>query len=176
MKCIPTDVEGAFIIEPSKFGDERGYFSPMYDDKKFKAHNLCAHFPRVNCSLSVEKGTLRGLHYQHPPYQETKLLRVLRGAVWDVALDLRKDSPTYKKWTAVTLTPDNYQLFYVPAGCAHGFQTLEPNTEVLYLCSNYYSIENEGGIRWDDPAFSIPWPLNPTVISEKDKNHPHFCN
>ena len=95
---------------------------------------------------------------------------------WDVALDLRKDSPTYKQWTGVTLTPDDYSLFYIPAGCAHGFQTLEPNTEVLYLCNSYYNVEHERGIRWDDPHFSIPWPLPPTEISDKDKNHPNFLD
>ena len=176
MKCIPTQVEGAFIIKPTKFGDDRGFFSPMFEDKLFQKHNLCSSFSRVNCSLSTQKGTIRGLHFQLPPFQETKMLRVLRGAVWDVALDLRKDSPTYKQWTGVTLTPDDYSLFYIPAGCAHGFQTLEPNTEVLYLCNSYYNVEHERGIRWDDPHFSIPWPLPPSEISDKDKHHPNFLD
>lgn len=176
MNIIPTNVHGSFIIEPPQFGDERGFFSPMYDIKRFEANGLCTEFTRVNTSLSVEKGTLRGMHYQPPPYQEVKLLRVIAGAVWDVALDIRPDSPTFGQWCGVELTAQNRRLLYIPAGCAHGFQTLQPNTEVLYLCSNEYSVTHEKGVMWNDPQFNIEWPLVPTVISDKDNTHPSFSN
>ncbi len=174
MNCIPTLVDGAFIIEPPEFGDDRGFFSPVYDTKRFAANGLCTSFTRMNCSLSVERATLRGMHYQPEPYQEVKLLRVVRGAVWDVALDIRPDSPSFGKWVGVELTAKNRRLLYIPAGCAHGFQTLEANTEVLYLCSNEYTVQHECGIMWNDPFFSINWPLEPTVISEKDQKHSLF--
>ncbi len=174
MNCIPTNVHGAYIIESPQFGDERGFFSPVYDAKKFSDKGLCTSFTRMNCSLSVEKGTLRGMHYQPEPYQEVKFLRVIRGAVWDVALDIRTNSPTFGQWHGVELTAENRRMLYIPAGCAHGFQTLEPNTEVMYLCSNEYTATHEKGIMWNDPHFQIHWPLPPTVISDKDQKHPPF--
>ena len=174
MNCISTNVEGAYIIEPPQFGDERGFFSPVYDQQRFADKGLCTSFSRMNCSLSVEKGTLRGLHFQPSPYQEVKLLRVVQGAVWDVALDIRRDSPTFGQWCGVELTSENRRLLYIPAGCAHGFQTLTANAEVVYLCSNTYKAQHEKGVMWNDPAFSIEWPLTPTVISDKDKLHPLF--
>ena len=170
----PTKVHGAFLVEAPQFGDSRGFFSPVYEDRKFKAQGLDFSFTRINTSLSVQKGTVRGLHYQPPPYQETKLVRVIHGAIWDLALDLRRDSPTFGEWTGVRLDARSRTLFYVPAGCAHGFQTLAPNTEVLYLCDNYYSADKERGIRWNDPRFKIEWPETPTEISEKDQAHPDF--
>ncbi|MEC7985136.1 MAG: dTDP-4-dehydrorhamnose 3,5-epimerase [Myxococcota bacterium] len=174
MKLIPTKLHDCFVIEAHQFGDSRGFFSPMFEDRKFKERGIVHHFTRINTSLSAQKGTIRGLHYQPPPYQETKLVRVIQGAIWDVALDLRQESPTFGQWTGVRLDSQNRRLFYVPAGCAHGFQTLEPNTEVLYLCSNYYSVEQERGIRWDDPHFSISWPEEASEISQKDQTHPDF--
>ena len=174
MNIIPTKVEGAFLLEAPQFGDSRGFFSPVYDDRKFQHLGLESNFTRVNASFRVEKGTIRGLHYQPPPYQETKLIRVIRGSIWDVALDLRKNSPSYGQWTGVILNDQSRQLFYVTAGCAHGFQTLEKNTEVMYLCSNYYNVEKERGIRWNDPHFSIDWPEKATVISSKDQTHSDF--
>ena len=175
MKLTPTAVDGAYIIEPVEFGDARGMFSPIYEDRKFANLNLCSHFTRVNGSFSAQKGTLRGLHYQPAPYKEAKLLRVIRGRVWDIAVDIREDSPSFGKWAATELSAENRKLFYIPPGCAHGFQTLEENTEVLYLCSNYYTAEHEKGICWNDPFFSIDWPLPPTVLSDKDQNHPSFA-
>lgn len=174
MNCISTKVEGAYIIEPPQFGDDRGFFSPVYDQKRFAQKGLCTSFSRMNCSLSVEKGTLRGMHYQPHPHQEVKLLRVVRGAVWDVALDIRPDSSTFGQWCGVELTSENRRLLYIPAGCAHGFQTLVPNTEVMYLCSSEYTAQFEKGVMWNDPTFNIEWPLSPTVISEKDLQHPIF--
>ena len=176
MKCISTNVDGVFVIEPQSFGDERGFFSPIYDEKRFSKYGLCTSFTRMNCSLSVEKGTLRGMHYQPSPYQEVKLLRVIQGAVWDVALDVRPNSPTFGQSFGVELSAHNRRLLYIPAGCAHGFQTLEQNTEVIYLCSNEYTAQHECGVMWNDPLFSISWPLPPTVISEKDQQHPPFPN
>ena len=174
MKLHETAVQGAYVIEPLEFGDARGMFSPIYEDKKFAQHQLCSHFTRMNGSVSAHKGTLRGLHYQPAPYEEAKLLRVLRGRVWDVAVDIRPNSPTFGRWASVELSVQNRNLFYIPPGCAHGFQTLEDDTEVLYLCSNYYTAEWERGIRWNDPFFAISWPMTPTVLSEKDQNHSLF--
>jgi dTDP-4-dehydrorhamnose 3,5-epimerase len=176
MNCIPTNVHGAFIIEPPQFVDERGFFSPVFDTKRFEAHGLCSSFTRMNCSLSIKQGTLRGMHYQTAPYLEVKLLRVIHGAVWDVALDIRAKSPTFGQWCGVELTAENRKLLYIPAGCAHGFQTLVPNTEVIYLCSSEYSASHECGMMWNDPAFNIEWPHKPTIISDKDQKHPLFSS
>ena len=169
MNIISTDVNDVVVIEPKVFGDNRGFFSPLFEDKQFKAAGITEHFCRINNSLSATKGTIRGMHYQPPPFQEGKLLRVIKGAIWDVALDLRKDSPTFGKWAGATLTAENRSLFYVPPGCAHGFQTLADDTEIIYLCSNYYNPSIERGVRWDDPTFKIKWPLAPTIISDKDQ-------
>ena len=174
MKLTPTDVLDAVIIEPLSFGDERGFFSPVFDERKFQAAGITDRFCRMNNSRSAFIGTIRGMHYQPPPHQEAKLLRVIQGSIWDVALDLRKESPTFGKWAGVTLTAENRKLFYIPPGCAHGMQILEENTEVIYLCSNYYAPQLELGVRWDDPKFGIEWPLEATVLSEKDANHPFF--
>jgi dTDP-4-dehydrorhamnose 3,5-epimerase len=174
MNVSKTVVEGAVIIEPLSFGDERGFFSPVFDDRKFQQIGISEKFCRMNNSCSSYKGTIRGMHYQPPPYQEGKLLRVIRGSIWDVALDLRKDSSSFGKWSGVELTATNRKLFYIPPGCAHGMQMLEDDTEVIYLCSNYYSPSVERGVRWDDPKFGIKWPLEATVISDKDRKHPLF--
>lgn len=174
MKVTTTDVQDAVIIEPLSFGDERGFFSPVFDDQKFQAIGINDRFCRMNNSKSTIVGTIRGMHYQPPPFQEAKLLRVIHGSIWDVALDLRKDSPTFGKWSGVKLTAENRKLFYIPPGCAHGMQILEENTEVIYLCSNYYSPKHERGVRWDDPKFAIEWPIKATVLSEKDAKHPFF--
>ncbi len=174
MKVISTAVQDVKIIEPPCFGDERGFFAPIFEDRKFKQIGIADHFTRLNNSFSAEKGTIRGLHFQPPPDQEAKMVCVLRGRIWDVALDLRQDSPTFGKWAGTELNSKTRRWFYVPAGCAHGFQTLEDNCEIIYLCSQYYNVHTERGLRWNDPNFDISWPLPPTILSEKDQNHPNF--
>ena len=129
---------------------------------------------QINTSMSVAKGTLRGMHYQTEPKAETKVIRCLRGAIHDVIIDLRRDSPTFRQWYGCELTEENRSMLYVPRGFAHGFVTLEPRTEVIYLVSEYYSPECERGVRWNDPAFKIDWPVAPTVISDKDQQFPPF--
>jgi len=174
MNITKTAVQDAVVIDPLTFQDDRGFFSIVFEDRNFSKVGINENFVRINNSLSVYKGTIRGMHYQPPPHHEGKLLRVIRGSIWDVALDLRSNSPSFGKWTGVTLSGSNRTLFYIPPGCAHGFQSLEDDTEILYLCSNYYSADHERGVLWNDPKFGIEWPLEATVLSEKDQNHPPF--
>jgi len=169
-----TPLRGAYIIELEKKGDERGFFARFFCEKEFKDANLIYQFVQINNSLSAEKGTLRGMHYQMFPHAETKIVRCIKGALYDVILDLRPDSSTFGKSFGAKITADNRKMMYVPEGFAHGFLTLEDNTEALYLVSAFYAPEAERGVRWDDPKLSIYWPELPKVISEKDKNHPLF--
>jgi dTDP-4-dehydrorhamnose 3,5-epimerase len=162
-----TRVPGVWIVELEQRGDERGFFARVFDDDEFAQHGLVSHWVNVNNSLSSERGTLRGMHYQEPPAAEVKLVRCIRGGLYDVALDLRTG-----EWFGTELTAENRRMLYVPEGCAHGFVTLEPDTEVFYFTSAHYSPEHEGGVRWDDPAFGIEWPLEPTVLSDKDRAWP----
>ena len=162
-----TSVPGAFVIELERIGDERGFFSRMFEDRLFEEHGLVSHFSNVNNSLSAERGTLRGMHYQVPPAAEVKLVRCIRGSLFDVAVDLET-----RRWFGTELSADNRRMLYVPEGCAHGFLTLEDDTEALYLTTSYWSPEHERGLRWDDPAIGIEWPLEPTVLSEKDRAWP----
>jgi dTDP-4-dehydrorhamnose 3,5-epimerase len=169
-----TELNGAYIIEIEKLTDNRGFFGRAWCQKEFEQHNLIARIRQVNVSSNMRKGTLRGMHYQIAPYQETKLVRCTRGSIYDVIIDLRTSSPTYGRWTGVELTAKNYRLLYVPEDFAHGFQTLEDNTEVTYQVSQFYMPGSEGGIRWNDPAFSIEWPMSVQVLSEKDDNWPNY--
>ncbi|MDG1279235.1 MAG: dTDP-4-dehydrorhamnose 3,5-epimerase [Algoriphagus sp.] len=169
-----TELKGAFILEIKKLEDERGFFGRSWCAKELAAHGLKHDIKQANTSLSLKKGTIRGMHYQNDPFQETKLIRCTRGAIYDVIIDLRKNSPTYKQWVGVELTQDNYKMLYVPEDFAHGFITLEDNCEVSYLVTQFYTPGAEAGIRWDDPEFKIEWPMNPEVISEKDRNHPNY--
>ena len=169
-----TDIEGCCLINPPRFEDERGFFSPLFDPKRYQGANLPTQFDRVNSSLSKQKGTLRGMHYQLPPHQEVKLVRVIRGAIWDVCLDIRPDSATFGQHQGVRLDAINRSLFLIPEGCAHGFLTLEPNTEVLYLASSIYSTDRERSIRFNDPEFDIEWPGTIEVISKRDRDTPLF--
>jgi len=162
-----TPVPGVFVIELEKRGDERGFFARVFEDRTFEEHGLVSHWTNVNNSLSAERGTLRGMHYQLPPTAEVKLVRCVRGSFYDVALDLETG-----KWFGTTLSADNRRMLYVPEGCAHGFLTLEDDTEALYLTTSYWSPEHERGVRWDDPAFAIEWPFEPVVLSEKDRAWP----
>ncbi|MBS4167671.1 dTDP-4-dehydrorhamnose 3,5-epimerase [Parachlamydia sp. AcF125] len=174
MEFIPTPLEGAFMIDLNKFGDERGFFARLFCQKEFARHGLESGIVQVNNSFSAKKGTLRGLHYQLAPYEETKLVRCIQGALYDVIVDLRVDSPTFKKAFGAVLSSENRLMMYVPKGFAHGFMTLEPDSEIMYFVSQFYSQEYERGVRWDDPAFAIGWPAAPALISERDKNHPDF--
>ncbi|MGA8165516.1 MAG: dTDP-4-dehydrorhamnose 3,5-epimerase [Waddliaceae bacterium] len=175
MKIISTPLKGAVLIELEQKGDQRGFFSRLFCSRIFDNHGLEPKIVQVNDSFSEEKGTLRGLHYQLPPYEETKLVRCISGSIYDVILDLRQDSPTFGRSYGVELSAENRRMLYVPRGFAHGFLTLAPSTEMLYLVSEFYSPECERGIRWNDPYFSIEWPNAPVVISEKDQSRPDFA-
>ena len=170
-----TKLKGAFIIEVEKLEDHRGFFARTWCENELESHGLSHGFVQINNSFTYRSGTIRGMHYQVAPYEETKLFRCIRGAIFDVIIDLRKDSPTYMDWFGIELTADNRKMLYVPQGFAHGYQTLADNTEILYPVSQFYNPEAERGVRWNDPAFNIDWPeKNSITISEKDKNWPNF--
>lgn len=174
MRYTPLPLEGAFLIDMDKLQDERGFFARVYCAKEFQERGLESNFVQVNNSLSVQKGTLRGLHYQIPPYQETKLVRCIKGSCYDLIVDLRKESKTYGDAFGAVLSMDNHRMMYVPKGFAHGFLTLEENTELVYMVSEYYHPKHERGIRYDDKALNINWPEKVTVVSERDLKHPNF--
>lgn len=159
-------------VEPRE--DERGMFCRSWCAREFANAGLDHHLTQCNLSFNSYRGTLRGMHYQADPYPEAKLVRCERGAIYDVALDLRKASPTYLKWTSAELTSDNRRSLFVPAGCAHGFQVLEDNTEVFYQMSESYHPDLALGVRWDDPAFGISWPLENPLLSARDASYPDF--
>jgi dTDP-4-dehydrorhamnose 3,5-epimerase len=169
-----TPLPGAYLIELEKKGDDRGFFARAFCEKEFANHKLSSRFVQVNNSLSAQSGTLRGMHYQLSPKGETKLVRCIRGGLFDVILDLRKDSPTFGKSFGAELTAENRRMMYVPKGFAHGFITIEPNTEAFYFVDEFYSPEHERGVRWNDPKFKIAWPAHPEVLSDKDKNQRDF--
>ena len=159
-------------MEPEPRGDERGWFARMFCRREFEAHGLIAEVAQSNTSFSKYAGTLRGMHFQKPPAEETKLVRCIRGDIYDVVLDVRPGSPTRGQHFGAELTQNNGRMLYVPRGCAHGFLTLEPESEILYLVSEYYAPETESGVRYDDPAFGIEWPRPVEVISDKDAGWP----
>jgi len=168
MKFIESKFKGAFIIEPERLDDERGFFARIFCREEFEAHGLNPNLVQCSISFNKKKGTLRGMHYQIAPHEETKLVRCTLGAIHDVIIDLRPDSPTRKKWMAVDLTAENRRILYVPKGMAHGFLTLEDNTEVSYQMSEAYHAGSARGVRWDDPAFGIQWPGEPVFLSQRD--------
>lgn len=168
----PTPIPGACTIEIEKRGDERGFFARMYCEREFAAAGLNTRFVQVNNSLSSRQGTLRGMHYQLPAAAEVKVVRCVRGALYDVIVDLRPDSPAFGHWYGAELSADNRRMMYVPQGCAHGFLTLAPDTEALYLVSAFYAPDRERGLRYDDPAFRIEWPIAPEEVSAKDRQWP----
>lgn len=174
MKFHSTPVKDAYLVELEKRGDERGFFARLFCAKEFEEHGITQNFVQANNSLSADKGTLRGMHYQLGEAAETKVVRCIRGSLYDVVLDIRPDSPTFGKWYGHELTAENRLMMVVPEGCAHGFLTLEDDTEAFYLVSAYYSPELERGIRWNDPKFQIEWPIEPEIISDKDQKHPDF--
>lgn len=165
-----TTLKDAYIIELNKFKDERGFFARSFCAKEFEDHGIKFPVAQVNVSYNRLKQTLRGLHYQQEPHGEAKLMQCTKGSIYDVIIDMRSDSPTYMQWIGVELTENNHRLLYVPERFAHGYLTLEDDTEVIYQVSEFYMAGAEQGIRWDDPAFNIDWPLEPKIISEKDKS------
>ena len=171
MVFIETNLKGAFIIEPEFLRDERGFFARTWCQKEFAAHGINPCFVQCNISSNTKKGTLRGLHYQVKPHEEAKLVRCTMGAAYDVILDLRPGSPTFKQWVAVELTAENRRMLFIPAGLAHGFQTLVDNTEIFYQMSEFYHPECARGVRYDDPDFAIRWALPVTIVSNNDMSY-----
>lgn len=163
------------VLEIEQIEDERGFFARLWDAGELSRHALRAELSHISLSFNRRKGTLRGLHYQIPPMAEAKIVRCVRGAVFDVAVDLRESSPTFKHWTGVELTAENRRALYIPEGLAHGFQTLADDTEVMYFICGEYSREHSRGVRWDDPAFGIEWPEGPRTINERDRTYPDFA-
>lgn len=172
MNVTPLKLTDAFVLEPVVHGDHRGFFMESYNDSLLKQHGIAYNFIQDNQSLSAEAGVLRGLHYQLNPKAQTKLIRVLTGAIYDVIVDIRKSSPTFGQWVGVILSEHNHRQLLVPKGFAHGFCTLVPNTQVLYKVDEYYSPENDRGILWNDPALGIDWPTSNPTLSDKDQRHP----
>jgi len=171
MKFTETKLKGAFIIEIELIKDERGFFARTWCKKEFSEYGLNPNLAQCNISFNKKKGTIRGMHYQDDPYQEAKLVRCTRGSIFDVIIDIRPDSNTFQKWISVELTSTNQKMLYIPEGFAHGFQTLEDNTEVFYQMSEYYHPECARGIRWDDPKLGITWPdVEHRIISGNDLN------
>jgi len=169
-----TKLQGAFIIEPEMLIDERGAFARTFCRKDFESHGLNGSISQCSISLNTRKYTLRGMHYQKKPCAEAKLVRCSRGVIYDVIVDLRYDSPTFKQWTSVEISAENRKMVYVPVDFAHGFQTLTDGTEVIYQMSEFYSPSHAGGFRWNDPSFKIKWPSDNFVISSKDQTYPDF--
>ncbi|MDR6878734.1 dTDP-4-dehydrorhamnose 3,5-epimerase [Bacillus sp. 3255] len=174
MNIKTTKLEGLYIIEPDVHGDSRGFFMESYNIEKFKVLGIDFNFVQDNHSLSVETGVLRGLHYQLNPKAQTKLVRVAAGAIYDVVVDIRKDSSTFGQWIGIILSEDNKRQLLVPQGFAHGFCTIVPNTQVLYKVDEYYSPEHDRGILWNDPSLGIDWPTSKPILSDKDQKHPLF--
>jgi dTDP-4-dehydrorhamnose 3,5-epimerase len=174
MQFIETIFPDTWLIEPTPAWDSRGCFTRMFCAQEFAKHGLETNFVQHSSSYTVAKGTLRGMHFQRAPHGEIKVVGCRSGAIWDVIIDLRADSPTYRRWLSFELTPENRCQLYIPVGLAHGFQALCDNTEVQYLTSAFYEPSAASGIRYDDPAFVIDWPLPPTAISERDSAWPYL--
>ncbi len=174
MLFTPTPLPGAYLIDLEKKGDDRGFFARAFCANEFSQYNLVGHFCQVNNSLSAQKGTLRGMHYQLAPKAETKVVRCIRGSLYDMILDLRQGTTTFGHSFGAELSAENRRMMYVPKGFAHGFLTLVNDTETIYFVDEFYSPEQERGIRYNDPKFKLQWPAAPTVISDKDKSQPDF--
>jgi dTDP-4-dehydrorhamnose 3,5-epimerase len=175
MRISPTGLAGLCLIEVEKRDDERGYFARTFCAQEFAAAGLVTSFPQCNTSFNRKRGTLRGLHFQADPFPEAKLVRCTRGTIFDVAVDLRPESPTRCQWFATILSADNANMLYVPAGFAHGFQTQEDATEVFYQMGESYRSDLARGVRWNDPAFAIKWPLAGPTLSPRDATYPDFA-
>lgn len=174
MKFTETELSGAFIVDLEPRGDERGLFARTFCQREFERYRLSPRVVQCNLAFNDYRATLRGMHYQAPPHQETKLVRCTSGAIFDVIIDLRRKSPTFCHWFGIELSSNNRRMLYVPEGFAHGYVTLTHNSEVFYQVSEFYTPQSERGVRWDDPVFGIRWPIQPQVISDKDRNHPDF--
>jgi dTDP-4-dehydrorhamnose 3,5-epimerase len=174
MRFVQTSLRDAYIVEPEKHADDRGFFARTWCQQEFRDRGLDADLVQCNLSFNHKKGTLRGMHWQQPPFAETKLVRCTQGAIYDVIVDLRPDSPTLGQWIGVELTPENSRALYVPQGFAHGFQTLSDRTEVFYQMSSFYQPGAAQGFRWDDPAFQIDWPEAVSVISDRDRSYTRY--
>ena len=175
MKLIPSKLSDAFLVEPKVFEDARGFFMESYSRRAFEEHRIDITFVQDNHSLSRAQGVLRGLHFQRPPHAQCKLLRVTRGAVYDVIVDLRKDSPTFGAWEGFELSEENHRMLLVPKGFAHGFCTVRPDTEVMYKVDEFYMPALDAGILWNDPEIGIRWPVESPVLSEKDRKLPRMA-
>jgi dTDP-4-dehydrorhamnose 3,5-epimerase len=171
-----TELRGSYVIEPERQEDERGFFARVWCQKEFHEHRLDTTIVQCNVSFNKKRGTLRGMHYQADPHAEVKVIRCTRGSLYDVIVDLRPDSPTYKRYISIVLSADNHKILYVPKGFAHGFQTLEDHTEVFYQMSEIYTPKSSRGFRWNDPAFHIVWPDDTRTISSKDLSYPDFSS
>jgi dTDP-4-dehydrorhamnose 3,5-epimerase len=174
MRSTRTDIGGVFILSADVHRDDRGAFARAYCRDTFRDLGIDAEPHQISLSFNVERGTLRGLHAQHAPHEEAKLITCAAGSIFDVAVDLREGSPSYGRWTAVTLNAGDGRSFYIPKGCAHGFQTLEANTTVAYQITTAYAVQASFGVRWNDPKLAIPWPLAPGKISVADQRLPYF--
>jgi len=174
MQVIETTIADVKVLAPKRFKDARGFFSEVYNQRLFREIGIDVQFVQDNHSLSAERGVVRGLHYQVEPMAQHKLVRVVRGAIMDVAVDIRRSSPTFGRQVAVMLSADNWQQMFIPIGFAHGFATIEPNTEVIYKVSNFYSPQHERGIRWNDPGLQIAWGIREedAILSDRDRVHP----
>lgn len=173
MIFTPVELAGAWVIEPERLKDERGFFARTFCQREFESRGMKPHVAQCNISFNHHKGTVRGMHYQEPS-GEAKLVRCTKGAIYDVIIDLRPGSPTFRKHFGVVLSEENRSMLYIPEMFAHGFQTMEENTEVFYQMSEFYIPDNSKGVRWDDPAFAIQWPHDVSVISERDRTYPNF--
>ncbi|MBB6142863.1 dTDP-4-dehydrorhamnose 3,5-epimerase [Silvibacterium bohemicum] len=169
-----TKLPKVFEIEPEPHHDDRGFFARIWCEKEIEVHGLNPKLVQCSISFNSRKGTLRGMHFQAEPYAESKIVRCTSGAIYDVVIDLRPKSPTFRQWIAVILSARNHRMIYVPEGCGHGFLTLEDQTEVVYQMSEFYNPESSRGTRWNDPAFQIAWPEAVEVISERDQTYPNF--
>jgi dTDP-4-dehydrorhamnose 3,5-epimerase len=174
VRFAETGLDGAVIVEPEPFVDARGLFARTWCTREFEARGLSSRLVQCSVSFNPRRGTLRGMHYQAPPFAEVKLVRCTRGAILDVIIDLRPDSPTFARHAAVYLTEDNRRALYIPEGFAHGFQTLTDDSEVLYQMSEFYVPDAGRGVRWNDPAFGIEWPIPQPIINERDATYPDF--
>jgi dTDP-4-dehydrorhamnose 3,5-epimerase len=172
MKILNTPLKGAYIIEPAPFQDHRGMFARIFCKKELGAIGHNQEVVQINHSINLKRGALRGMHFQNPPRAEIKFVKCIRGGVYDVIIDLRKNSPTFLQWYGINITTNNMRMMYIPEGFAHGFQTLEPHSELLYFHTEFFSPDWEGAIRFDDPRVGIRWPLEIAEISDRDKGHP----
>jgi dTDP-4-dehydrorhamnose 3,5-epimerase len=172
MKVTKTKLDGVLILEPDVFGDHRGWFMESWSKKKYEDIGINVEFVQDNESFTAKKGTLRGIHFQQAPFAQSKLVRVVQGAVLDIAVDLRKNSPTYLQWVAVELSSENKKQFFIPQGFGHGFLTLTDNVQFVYKCDNFYSKEHDRSIRFDDEEIGVQWGITDPIVSEKDMNAP----